>query len=66
LARIRACGTLRHGIDGNGEIRLGGYMELLIVLVFAAGWVVVELVAKRYDKPRRDDPPPEHVERGED
>ncbi|HSN72887.1 MAG TPA: hypothetical protein VLT59_15330 [Steroidobacteraceae bacterium] len=42
-----------------------GYMELLMVLAFAAGWVVLELVARRYDKPRRGDPPSESRDRDE-
>jgi hypothetical protein len=50
-------------IDEGGEIALGGYMELLIVLTFAIGWVVIERVAKRYDKPPRDDPPAKSPDR---
>ena len=57
LAGPRRCGTLRSGFDADREIVLAGYMELLIVLVFALGWLVIEWVAKRYDEPRRDDPP---------
>ena len=48
-----------------GDRTLIGYMELLMVLAFAAGWVVLELVARRYDKPRRGDPPSESRDRDE-
>ena len=37
----------------------GGFIELFVVLMFAAGWGVLELVTRRMDRERRsasDDP----------